>query len=98
MESISRQWNPSSLKNQEIVAISVGSNHIVGLKSNGTVVAVGDKSYGQCDVNGWTDIVAISAGSRHTIGLRADGTVVAVGSNEFRQRDAKGWKNIKPIN
>jgi len=25
----------------------------VGLKSDGTVVAVGDNTYGQCDVSGW---------------------------------------------
>ena len=27
--------------------------HTVGLKSDGTVVAVGDIHWGQCDVGGW---------------------------------------------
>lgn len=36
--------------------ISAGLRHTVGLKSDGTVVAMGDNDYGQCDVNGWTDI------------------------------------------
>ncbi len=38
---------------KNVVAISVGGYHTVGLTSNGTVVAVGDNSYGQCDVSGW---------------------------------------------
>jgi len=51
----------------------------VGLKSNGTVVAVGDSGYGQCNVGGWTDITWIAAGRYHTVGLKTDGTVVAAG-------------------
>ena len=56
-----------------------GSGHTVGLRADGTVVAVGDNSYGQCDVSGeeWKNIVAIAAGDWHTVGLRADGTVVS---------------------
>ena len=47
----------------DIVAVSAGDYHTVGLKSDGTVVAVGGNHYGQCDVADWTDIVAVSAGS-----------------------------------
>lgn len=36
--------------------ISAGSKHTVGLKSDGTVVAVGDNDHGQCDVGAWSDI------------------------------------------
>lgn len=69
----------------DIIAISAGGGienepgkgHTVGLRKDGTVVAVGDNEYGQCDVNDWTNIVAISAGDWHTVGLRKDGTVVA---------------------
>lgn len=56
---------------------SPGTGHTVGLRSDGTVVAVGDNTYGQCNVNEWTDIIAIAAGDWHTVGLRADGTVVS---------------------
>ena len=69
----------------DIVAISAGGCHTVGLKSYGTVVAVGDNDYGQCDVSDWTDIVAVSAGGGHTVGLKSDGTVVAVGYNNQGQ-------------
>ena len=77
--------------------VSAGWNHTVGLKSDGTVVAVGYNKYGQCDVSGWTDIVAVSAGSDHTVGLKADGTVVAVGDNEGGKRDVSGWTDIVAI-
>ena len=57
--------------------VSAGSNRTVGLKSDGTVVAVGSNYSGQCDVADWRDIVAVSAGLAHTVGLKSDGTVVA---------------------
>ena len=65
------------------MAISAGSDSTVGLKADGTVVAVGDNEYGQCDVSDWTDIVAISVDD-HTVGLKKDGTVVAVGGERIR--------------
>ena len=71
---------------EDIIAISDGSSHTVGLKKDGTVCAVGDKSYGQCDVGEWTEVTAISAGASHTVALRADGTVVAAGDNQYGQR------------
>ena len=36
--------------------IAAGRRHTVGLKSDGTVTAVGDNKYDQCDVNGWRGI------------------------------------------
>ena len=59
--------------------------HTVALKTDGTVVAVGDNEYGQCDVSEWTDIVAISGTDTNTVGLKADGTVVVAGDNEEGQ-------------
>ena len=53
--------------------------HTVGLKSDGTVVAVGDNASGQCNVTGWMDSVQVAAGRYHTVGLKSDGTVVAAG-------------------
>ena len=77
--------------------LSACYDHTVGLKADGTVVAVGDNEDGKCKVSGWTNIVAISAGSFHTVGLKADGTVVAVGNNFFGQRKVGGWTNIVAI-
>ena len=74
-----------------------GSFHIVGLKTDGTVVAVGLNRDGQRDVSGWRDIVAVAAGRFHTVGLKADGTVVAVGDNESGQCDVSGWTDIVAV-
>lgn len=62
--------------------ISAGGGHTVGLKEDGSVVAAGDNTYGQCNVQDWEHIVAIAAGDWHTVGLREDGSVVATGLYE----------------
>ncbi len=61
-----------------IVAISAAEETIVGLKSDGTVVAVCTVATdnGQCNVDDWTDIVAIDTDGEVTVGLKADGSVV----------------------
>ena len=84
-------------KFKDIVAISAGSFHTVGLKSDGTVVAVGDNDDDLCDVSGWKDIVAISAGSNRIVGIKSDGTVVAVGANYDGEIDVSGWKDIVAV-
>ncbi|MDQ0888564.1 alpha-tubulin suppressor-like RCC1 family protein [Paenibacillus sp. V4I9] len=86
--------------------IAAGRRHTVGLKSDGTVTAVGDNKYGQCDVSGWHDIVAVAAGNvhmamntgnAHTIGLKSDSTVAAVGWNEYGQCNVSDWRDIVAI-
>ena len=91
----SRQWRSRYALVQKM--ITTGSHHTVGVKADGTVVAVGDNQDGQCNVSGWRDIVAISAVSSHTIGLKADGTVVAVGENKDGQCNVNGWRDIVAI-
>ena len=81
-----------------IIAVSAGGYHTVGLKADGTVVAVGsNREYGQCNVGAWRDIVAISAGSYHTVGLKSDGTVVAVGYDLGRVCDVDSWTDIVAV-
>jgi len=72
-------------------------SHSVGLRSDGTVVACGDNSSGQGNVNGLTDIIQVAAGGEHTVALRADGTVTAVGKNDFGQLNVNGWTDIIQI-
>ena len=79
---------------------SVGTGHTVGLRADGTVVAVGDNSYGQCNVSEWTDIVAIAAGDWHTVGLRSDGTVISTQPNSSLYSaacDVDNWSDIVEI-
>ena len=66
-------------------------DHTVGLKSDGTVVAVGNNSHGQLDVGSWSGIVQVAAGVDHTVGLKSDGTVVAVGYNRYGQLNVGSW-------
>lgn len=82
---------------KDIVAVSAGTHHTVYLQSDGTVIAVGKNSYGECDVSGWTDIIAVSAGDFHTVGLKSDGTVVAIGENEDGECDVGDWKDIVAV-
>lgn len=68
--------------------------HLVGLLSDGTVVAAGTNNYGECDVDAWNGIVDVAAGSTHTVALREDGTVVACGNNAYGQCEVSEWRRI----
>lgn len=87
----------------DIVAISAGGGtfhnsiakgHIVGLKRDGTVVAVGDNRNSQCEVDGWTNIIAVAAGEFHTVGLTADGRVL---TTQTAHSTVSTWTNIVAI-
>ena len=82
---------------QYIPMVAAGVRYTVGLKSDGTVVAVGRNIEGQCDVGNWTYIVQVSAGCLHTVGLKTDGTLVAVGNNDKGQCNVGGWTGIVQV-
>ena len=86
-------WNTIA----ERATVSAGSDHTVGLKSDGTVAAVGSIYLRQCDVSDWQDIIAVSAGSVHTVGLKSDGTAVAVGNNYLNECNVSGWQDIVTV-
>ena len=87
MDAASANWN----------SIAAGANFTLGLKTDGTVIAVGNNDYGQCEVSDWSDIVSVAAGYEHAVGLRADGTVVAVGKNDFGQCNVSDWTDIVAV-
>jgi hypothetical protein len=66
----------------------------VGLKDDGTVVAVGRHNEQQLNVDDWTYIKQIAAGWSHTVGLMSNGTVVCTGQNYCGECDVSGWGNI----
>jgi alpha-tubulin suppressor-like RCC1 family protein len=78
----------------DIVQVAAAWHHTAGLKSDGTVVAVGENRWEQCDVGGWTDITQVAAGGDHTVGLRSDGTVVAAGRNNGGCCEVGNWTGI----
>ena len=77
--------------------VAAGRYHTLGVKSDGTVVAIGWNLHGQLNVSTWTDIVQISASGHHTVGLKFDGTVVAVGSNDEGQLNVGTWTDIVQV-
>jgi alpha-tubulin suppressor-like RCC1 family protein len=77
-----------------IPVVAAGESHTVGLKDDGTVLAVGYNAFGECDVGSWMDTIQIAAGYFHTAGLKSDGTVVAVGDNRYGQCDVGGWTDV----
>jgi len=69
-----------------LVAVTAGGWHSLGLKSDGTIVALGWNEFGQCDVPAPNaDFEAVAGGWDHSLGLKSDGTIVAWGLNNFRQ-------------
>ena len=90
------QDNVSAWRN--IVAVSCTDSHTVGLRSNGTVIAIGDNAKGQCNTESWTDIIAIATDTEMTIGLRADGTLL-IASDSFppESSDVKNWSDLVAI-
>jgi hypothetical protein len=87
----------------DIISISCSSSHTVGLKSNGTVVAVGANFNGECDTtieNSFSDIIEILVSGSLTFGLKRNGTVVAIGANYYNESDTtlvNGFCDIKKI-
>ncbi len=64
-----------------IVKIAVGNETVVGLRGDGTVVAVcpGRSDVGQCEVDDWTNVIAVNTNGSVTIGITKDGTVLMAG-------------------
>ena len=81
---------------EDITQVATGDFHTVGLKSGGTVVAVGYNDDGQCNVGLWEDITQVAAGGDHTVGLKSGGTVVAVGRNNYGQCNVS-WAGITQV-
>lgn len=82
-----------------IKAIAAGYSHLLALTQNGSVLAWGDNSEGQCSVpSNLGTVTAIAAGNGHSVALKADGTVVAWGRNEWGQCNIpKGLKDCIAI-
>lgn len=83
--------------NQKYKKISTSAEHEVGIKEDGTVVAVGNNRYGQCNLSDWDNIISVSLGYEHSVGLKSDGTVIAAGNNIRGQCNVSDWVDIISI-
>lgn len=83
----------------DIVQIDVGSDFIIGLKKDGTVVAAGKNEHGQCDVDSWKNVKQISAGGSFTAALTADGKILITKplDDNPELNNAKKWENVVEI-
>ena len=86
-------WNSIT----EYPTIATGRRHTVGIRPDGTVVAVGENEDDQCETSAFRDIIAVAAGNSHTVGLKTDGTVVSCGKTSAKQCNVSSWKNIVSI-
>ena len=96
-EGIPEQTKTMSFAAKGELGIVAGYEFAMGLKSNGTVIAIGSNDCGQIEVNDWKDIIAISTSGTHTVGLKTDGTVVATGENYWGQIEVDDWRDIIAI-
>ena len=87
----------SQAQNVKGMSISAGYCYTIGLRSDGTAIALGSNRNGECSTEAWRSVVAVSAGYSHTVGLRSDGTVVAVGLNDQGQCNTEAWRNIVAV-
>ena len=80
--SVIGNFDNSAVSGWKVVKLAAGTDHLLGLNADGTVVAAGDNTYGQCFVSGLYDITDLAGGSYHSAFLRADGVVEFKGTGE----------------
>lgn len=67
---------------------------LTAVQKDGTVKAIGDNEFGQCDTSFWRNVIAVAAGHNHALGLKSDGTVYAAGDNRNGQCNVQDWTDI----
>ena len=76
---------------RRVQSVALGTNHTVVLYDDGTVAAVGNNDYGQCNVYAWKNIRLILAGDGYTLGISDDpddpekSHIVTAGHNLYGQ-------------
>ena len=81
-------------------------NGVVGLRKDGTVIALGNNEYGQCDIADWHSIASIAVSRYVTFGLTEDGKVITTGKFYYERNnygiifdidvkhDCENWSDI----
>ncbi len=89
---------------KDIIQVSVGLHHSVGLKSDGTVKVVqdydllfidGSNSYLEPEeVTEWKNIIKVCAGDSYTVGLTSEGKVLVSSYDFDASSDYTKWNNV----
>ncbi|MDD4075676.1 MAG: hypothetical protein PHC80_06255 [Eubacteriales bacterium] len=74
-----------------------GNAFSLGVRTDGTVIATGQNTDGQCDVSTWQNIVYAAAGDNLSVGVKEDGTVVYTGAAVPGIEDLASWTNVKKV-
>ena len=93
-------YNPVQLPEgiENIKAMSAADDHVLALKSDGTVVAWGDDSLGQTEIpSGLLYAKAVAAGPYYNLALKADGTIIAWGDLYPEMNVPAGLSNVIAI-
>lgn len=79
--------------------VAAGAAHFIALRTNRTLLAYGNNSYGQLSIPiSATNIIAIASGANHSLALRGDGVVLGWGDNAYGQRTIPaGLSNVIAI-
>ena len=75
-------------------ALCSGRFHLLGLRADGTVLATGSNTCGQCDVSDWRGVVDVIASDSWSAGVTADGDFLFAGHREY---DPIAWLEIDGI-
>lgn len=79
-------WDNMSQPNTGYVAVAAGMDHVVALRTDGSITCFGSNYASQCNVpQPNAGFVAVGAGMAFSAGLKADGTVVVWGDNRWGQ-------------
>ncbi len=77
---------------KDIIQISEGNCHLLGLQKDGTVVSAGDNYAGQLNTSKWRDVVYIDAGQYSSAGVTSSGELVA--TVNYTERTGRGWHDL----
>ncbi len=78
---------------EDIVSFAAGSMYVVGVKSDGTVVAV-DTNGNVKNTDELTNIKTIYASTKVPIGITKDGNVVTINASDKMERELDSWENV----
>jgi alpha-tubulin suppressor-like RCC1 family protein len=84
----------------DIEKIIPGFSHLIGIKTDKTVVVKGSGAdYSGHDVSGWSGIVDAAGGRDFTVGLKADGKCVSSSGSAAAGYgiDVSSWKNVRNV-